>query len=125
VGGSVDLVLSARRGRGCVVVEVQGDLDMATTPQLCDGLQRLVDAGEGQVVVDLAKVPFMDSTALGALVVTFTALQDVGGRLSLAAVQPLVANVLKITSVDSVMDVYDSVQAAEADMPPADGATGG
>jgi anti-sigma B factor antagonist len=121
----VDLVLSARPGRGCVVVEVDGELDMATTPQLRDGLQRLIDAGERQVVVDLARVPFMDSTALGALVVTFTAFQDVGGRLSLAAVQPLVANVLKITSVDSVIDVYDTVRAAEGDIPPADGATGG
>ena len=125
MGGFVDLVLSARRGRGCVVVEVQGDLDMATTPQLRDGLQRLVDAGDRQVVVDLARVPFMDSTALGALVLTFTALRDVGGRLSLAAVQAPVAKVLKITSVDSVIDVYDTVQAAEADMPPVDGATRG
>lgn len=121
----MDLVLSARRGRGCVVVEVQGDLDMATTPRLRDGLQRLVDAGDRQVVVDLARVPFMDSSALGALMLTFTALRDLGGRLSLAAVQPPVANLLNITSVDSVIDVYDTVQAAEADMPRADGATGG
>jgi anti-sigma B factor antagonist len=121
----VDLVLSARRGRGCVVVEVEGELDMDTSPHLREGLQRLVDGGDRQVVVDLARVPFMDSSALGALVLIFKALRDVGGRLSLATVQPPVANVLNITSVDSVIDVYDSVQAAEADMTPADGATGG
>ncbi len=121
----MDLLLSARPGRGCTVVEVRGDLDMATAPQLREGLQRLIDAGDRQLVVDLADVAFMDSSALGALVVIFKALREVGGRLSLAAVQPTVHGVLRITSVDRVVDVYDSVRAAEADVPSVDGATGG
>jgi len=121
----VDLLLSARPGRGCTVVEVRGDLDMATAPQLRDGLQRLVDAGDRQVVVDMAGVGFMDSSALGMLVVTFKSLRDVGGRLCLAAAQPAVHSVLRITSVDQVIDVYDNVQAAEAAVPSVDGAAGG
>ena len=120
----MDLLLSVRPGRGCTVLEVHGELDMATSPQLREGLQRLVDAGDRQVVVDLAGVSFMDSSGLGALVVMFKALRAVGGRLCLAAVQPAVRRVLTITSVDRVIDVYDSVPAAEADVPPADGATG-
>ncbi|MEU4566672.1 STAS domain-containing protein [Micromonospora sp. NPDC023956] len=120
----MDLV-SIRPGRGCTVLEVRGELDMATSPQLREGLQRLVDAGDRQVVVDMAGVGFMDSSALGALVVTFKALRDVGGRLSLAAVQPPVRNVLTVTSVDRVIQVYESVRAAEADMPSTEDATGG
>jgi anti-sigma B factor antagonist len=57
----VDLLLSTRPGQGCTVLEVHGDLDLATAPQLRDGLHRLVDAGDLQVVVDLAGVGFMDS----------------------------------------------------------------
>lgn len=121
----MDLLLSARPGRGCTVIEVHGDLDMATAPQLREGLQRLVDAGDRQVVVDLAEVPFMDSSALGALVVMMKALRDVGGRLSLAGVQPAVLSVLKITSVDRVIDMYADVQEAEAAVPSVDGVAGG
>jgi anti-sigma B factor antagonist len=121
----VDLLLSTRPGRGCTVLEVHGDLDLATAPQLRDGLQRLVDAGDRQVVVDLAGVGFMDSSGLGVLVVMFKALREVGGRLCLAAVQPAVLSVLRITSVDRVIDVYDTVQAAEADVPAVDDLTGG
>ena len=117
----MDLLLSARPGRGCTVVEVRGDLDMATAPQLRDGLQRLVDAGDRQVVMDMAAVGFMDSSALGALVVISKALGDVGGRLCLAAVQPAVLSVLEITSVDRVIDLYDTVRAAEASVPSEDG----
>jgi anti-sigma B factor antagonist len=121
----VDLLLSTRPGQGCTVLEVRGDLDMATAPQLRDGLQRLVDAGDRQVVMDLAGVGFMDSSGLGTLVVMFQVLRAVGGRLRLAAVQPAVYGVLRITSVDRAIDVYDTVQAAEDDVPSVDDVTGG
>ncbi|MEU7840083.1 STAS domain-containing protein [Micromonospora sp. NPDC049114] len=119
----MDLGLSVRPGRGCTVLEVRGELDMATSPQLREGLQRLVEAGERLVVVDLAEVGFMDSSGLGALVVMFKALREAGGRLCLATVQPAVRSVLSVTSVDRVIGVYDDVPAAEADLRPAD-ATG-
>ena len=111
----MDLVVSTRPGHGCIVVEVHGDLDMASEPQLRDHLQPL--AGPSQVVVDLAGVEFMDSSALGTLVVMFKALRDGGGRLCLAAVRPPVRAILSVTSVDRVIDVYDTVQAAEQSMP--------
>ncbi|MEU7999382.1 STAS domain-containing protein [Micromonospora sp. NPDC049060] len=120
----VALLLSVRPGRGCTVLEVRGELDLATSPQLREGLQQLVDAADRQVVVDLAEVGFMDSSGLGALVVTFKALREAGGRLCLAALQPAVRSVLTVTSVDRVIDIYDSVQAAEADLPSGRDATG-
>jgi anti-sigma B factor antagonist len=102
-----------------MVVEVAGDLDMATAPQLLEGLQRVLDAGTHNVVVDLAGVGFMDSSGLGALVVMFNAARERGGRLCLAAVQRPVRNLLAVTSVDQAIGVYDTVLAAEAGTPPA------
>lgn len=121
----MDLQVAARPGRDCTVLEVLGDLDMATSPRLRDSLRQLIDAGDRQVVVDLAGVGFMDSSALGALVAFFKELRDVGGRLCVAAPQPGVRGVLSITSVDRAIDVYDSVAAAEAAVPTTDGVTGG
>lgn len=121
----MDLLLSVRSGRGCTVLEVHGELDMVTSPQLRDALQRLIDAGDRRLVVDLAGVGFMDSSALGALVVIFKALREVDGRLCLAAVQPAVRSVLTVTSVDRVIHVYDTVRSAEADMSFVEDPTGG
>lgn len=121
----MDLLVSARPGHGCTVVEVHGELDMATHPRLREDLQPLIGAGSGQVVVDLAGVGFMDSSGLGTLVVLFKALRDGGGRLCLAAVQEPVRSLLKVTSVDRVIDVYATVQAAEASMPRGDGVAAG
>ena len=115
----MDVRLSVRPGRECMVVEVAGDLDMATAPQLRDGLQRVLEAGTHNVVVDLAGVGFMDSSGLGALVVMFNAARERGGRLCLAAAQRPVRTLLTVTSVDQAIGIYDTVLGAEADMPPA------
>jgi len=63
-------------------------------------------------------VTFMDSSGLGLLVVSLKALRDMGGRLCLAQVQKPVRNVLVLSAVDTVLPVYDTVAAAEDDMPP-------
>jgi anti-sigma B factor antagonist len=114
----VNVLVSTRPGRNCTVVELRGELDLATEPQLREGLQRVVDAGDRQVVVDLAGVGFMDSSALGAFVAVFKVLRDDGGRLCLASAQPVVRTLLSVTSVDRAIGVYDTVRAAEDDMPP-------
>jgi anti-sigma B factor antagonist len=114
----VDLQVSTRDGRACTVVRVGGELDMDTGPQLQDVLRGVADGGGRQVVLDLAEVTFMDSSGLGLVVDWFKTLRDQGGRLCLATVQPLVRTVLALSAVDQVVDVYDSVDAAEADMPP-------
>lgn len=110
--------LSTRPGRECTVVEVAGELDMATSPQLLNGLQQVLAGGTRNVVVDLAGVGFMDSSGLGALVVMFKAFGEAGGRLCLAAVRSQGRSILAVTSVDRAIDVYDTVPAAEASMPP-------
>jgi anti-sigma B factor antagonist len=115
----VDLQLSARDGRACTVVSVSGELDRDTRPQLQDFLEDVVDQGARRVVLDLAEVPFMDSSGLGLQVDALKRLRDEGGRLCLAAVQESVRNVLALSAVDRVVDVYDTVEAAEDDMPPA------
>jgi anti-sigma B factor antagonist len=114
----MDLQLSVRAGRSCTVVRVEGELDMDTSAQLQDFLQDVVDAGAQQVVLDCAGLAFMDSSGLGLLMVYFKLLRDRGGRLCLAAVQPLVRTMLTLSTVDRVVDAYESVDAAEDDMPP-------
>jgi anti-sigma B factor antagonist len=114
----VDLQLSARAGRACTVVAVGGQVDFDTAPELDDFLRQVADGGGMRVVLDLADVSFLDSSGLGVLIVWFKELQDRGGRLCVAAVQDLVGYVLRVSAVDQVLDVYDTVEAAEADMPP-------
>jgi anti-sigma B factor antagonist len=47
-------------------LQVEGEIDMASAPQLVDALSRL-DRSDGRLVIDLAGVTFMDSTGLHAV----------------------------------------------------------
>lgn len=114
-----EVALASRPGRGCTVVQARGVLDMTAEPQLRQALQQVIDTGARRVVVDLAEVRLLDSSALGTLVLMFKALREDGGSLCVAAPRPLVRSVLSITSVDRAITVYDTVQAAEDDGLPA------
>jgi anti-anti-sigma factor len=97
-------------------VQVGGVLDMATTPDVRRSLQHAVDDGARTVVLDLTGVRLIDSTALGTIVWLHKQLQERGGHVCVAAPQPLVLKVLELTSVDRLIRIYDSVEAAEDDL---------
>lgn len=117
----MDFTLSTRQGRIGTVVEVAGDVDMSTTPELRDQLRQLVESGPRVVVVDLTGVGFMDSSGLGVLVVAYKDLRERDGWLALAGVSRAVRTVLSITSVDRVIGIFDTVQDAEEASPAVSG----
>ncbi|MFG1777824.1 STAS domain-containing protein [Micromonospora sp. NPDC049048] len=109
----MDFTLSTRPGRIGTVVEVVGEVDMSTTPQLRDRLHEVAQGGARVVVVDLTGVGFLDSSGVGALVVAYKDLRERGGWLGLAGVSRPVRSVLSITSVDRVIGIFDTVRDAE------------
>jgi anti-sigma B factor antagonist len=121
MAGSSGVSLTTRPGRGCTVVQVAGELDMASAPDLQAGLRQAVDNGGDTIVLDLAGVRFIDSSGLGTIVLTYKELQLRARRLCLAAVQPFLLKVIELTSVDRLVAIYDSVEAAEEDLAVADG----
>ena len=96
-----------------VVIAVSGDVDIATAPMLRASLADAV-AGYPAVVVDLALVGFMDSTGLGELVTAFKRAAATGRPLVLARPQRIVKNALRLVQIDTVIDVYDSLDEAVA-----------
>lgn len=100
-------------GPGHVVLAVCGDVDIATAPTLRARLTEAVERYPA-VVVDLADVPFMDSTGLGVLVAAYNRAKASGQRLVVARPQKIVRNALRLVQVDTVITVYDSVDDALA-----------
>jgi anti-anti-sigma factor len=96
-----------------VVLAVRGDVDIATAPVLRDRLAETLGRHTA-VVVDLGAVGFMDSTGLGVLVAAYNRAAAAGCALVLARPQRIVHNALRLVQVDTVIDVYDSVEAALA-----------
>ena len=66
------------------------------------------------LIVDLTGVPYIDSAGIGALVGAYVSQQRSGRSLALVGVGERLHNALKITQVESLFQLFDSLPAAEA-----------
>jgi len=109
---SVAFLIEERRlPDGNTVLEVEGDLDLASAPKLKWALADLQAAGAHNLIVDLAGVSFIDSTALGVLVGARRGL-DVGARLLLICSEPNVLRIFELTGLDGMFDIFGTLQEA-------------
>lgn len=99
---------------GVTVATFDGELDLGVADQLRQALLGLVAAGTRRLVVDLAGVPRVDSSALSALVAVAKRLRELGGGLRLCALQAPVAGVLALTRLGLVLEVHPDRRAALA-----------
>jgi len=90
------------------VVEVHGDLDMATVPALGERILELVSSGSRHFVVDLNGVTFIDSAGLGVLVGALKRVRAGGGTMRLVCRQPRVLRLLQLTGLDEVFVIVAS-----------------
>ena len=75
---------------------------------------RSVDAGGREVLVDLSRTTFIDSTALGVLIGVVKRLRPEGGELAIVCPEPSLRNVFEVTRLDRAFELFDSVEAADA-----------
>jgi anti-sigma B factor antagonist len=99
----------------CAVLQVAGDVDISTAPELRDALNRTHAA---HMVVDMRGVVFLDSTGLGVLVGAHKRLQHRGGSLKIVTRRADRARRLfELTGLSRAFDLYMSVLDAIASDP--------
>src|SRR5690606_18575548 len=97
---------------GHTVVEVRGEVAVYPAGALRERLLATIEGGARSVVVDLNRVDFLDSTGLGVLVGALKRLKLAGGRLALVCDSEKLLKVFRITALDRVFTLHDSVEAA-------------
>ena len=110
----MDLRLGHHAKDGIEVIDVQGEIDMYTAPRLRELLIDLVSTGSYQLVVNLDKVGFLDSTGLGVLVGGLKRVRARDGSLDLVCTQQRILKILKITGLTEVFGIYETVDQAIA-----------
>lgn len=83
-----------------MTISARGSIDLHSSDELRRRLAELVDAGEREVVVDLAAVDFCDSSGLNVLVRAYKHARTRDGDLSVVGAHGRVENVLKTTGLD-------------------------
>jgi anti-sigma B factor antagonist len=110
----VDLKLGHYARDGIEVIDVQGEIDIYTAPRLRELLIDLVSKGDYRLVVNLDKVGFLDSTALGVLVGGLKRVRAHDGSLDLACTQQRILKIFRITGLTEVFGIYETVDQAIA-----------
>ncbi len=108
--GGVFFRTQIREIQGIPVVELEGEVDLSTSPQFKEIVYRLIDAGRRDIVVDLDGLDFMDSTGLGVLVAVLKKMSLEGGRIRLVCSKRSILKVFNITGLDKVFAIYDNLQ---------------
>jgi len=113
-GGVVDLKLGHYSKDGIEVVDIEGEIDIYTAPRLRELLIDLAGKGSCQLVVDLEKVGFLDSTGLGVLVGGLKRVRPHDGSLDLVCTQERILRIFKITGLTKVFGIYQTMDQAIA-----------
>ncbi len=88
------------------VIELGGEVDLYTAPEFKERLVQVIEDGKKQLVVDLSKATFIDSTTLGVLVGGVKRLRTNDGQLSLVCSDRNITKIFEITGLDRVFTIY-------------------
>jgi anti-sigma B factor antagonist len=88
---------------GTVTLNITGELDAVSVPDLRPVLDDLISKGHKKIVIDLSGLRLIDSSGVGAIVYLFRKLRAVGGTVSVkgAADQPLA--ILRLLKLDQIL----------------------
>ena len=97
---------------GIIVVDCVGRLVFGEeTAALRDQVKALVSQGS-RIILNLADVTYIDSGGLGTLVALYTTARNAGGAIKLARLTPRVGDLLQVTKLVTVFDVYNTEEEA-------------
>jgi anti-sigma B factor antagonist len=110
----VDLTLETRTLGGFRVVEVAGEIDVYTAPRLREALADLIEGGHHQVIVDVERVDFLDSTGLGVLVGGLKRVRSYDGSLDVVCTRERLLKIFEITGLTKVFGIFATIDDAVA-----------
>src|SRR6201987_730375 len=100
----------AERAAGDVVVlDIKGRITLGEGDEgLKDKVNSLVTQGKKKIILNLADVPYVDSSGLGEIVRTYTTVSRQGGSLKLLNLTKRITDLLSITKLLTVFETFDS-----------------
>lgn len=108
----MQLKMSTRTLNGVTVVDCSGRILFGEESAILRDSVRSLLTANNQVVLNLSGVSYIDSGGLGTLVALYTTARNAGGAVKLAALTQRVGDLLQVTKLLTVFEVYDTVEAA-------------
>ncbi|MCL4402753.1 MAG: STAS domain-containing protein [Acidobacteria bacterium] len=109
----MSLEIQEREHEGIAVLDLKGRITAGTEAGLLrEQVKALAAAGKGNVILNLKDVEYIDSSGLGALVISATSLRKAGGNVKLLNLNKRNLELLVITKLATVFDLFPDEQDA-------------
>lgn len=109
----MDIKVQVREAQGgTYVVDLNGEIDVYTSPKVKDAIGELIDKGHYNLVINLEKVRYIDSTGLGVLIGGLKRVREHGGTVNLVCTNPQIKKIFDITGLVKIFGIYDDEEAA-------------
>src|ERR1700693_4379432 len=84
------------------ILPLEGEIDLHVSPEVAEALRSMTARKPKQVVVDLTRVTYLDSSGLAVLIEGMQNVQEYGGQFAVAGVQESVKHIFDIARLDQV-----------------------
>jgi anti-sigma B factor antagonist len=108
---SIDI--QQREREGITIQDLKGRLTVGDeVSRFRDQLQKLINSGHRNIVLQMENVDYIDSTGLGALVMAYTSMQRAGGKIKLLNLSRRGIELLVMTKLTTIFEVFNDEQSA-------------
>lgn len=103
------MTITERKNGDVTVLDIEGKILLGEGDvQLNKKIADLIGRKENKIVLNLSQVPYMDSGGLGEVVRSFTTVKREGGELKLVGVTARIKDLMTITKLHTVFDIFDT-----------------
>src|SRR6266446_3007825 len=96
------------------VLPLEGEIDLHVSPNVTASLRMMIEKKPKQLIVDLSRVTYIDSSGLAALIEGMQNVEEYGGKFALAGLQETIRTIFEIARLDQVFQIFPNVDAALA-----------
>ncbi len=100
-----------------VMIAIIGKIDLYNAKEINELFEKFIQDGKLQIILNLQEVPFMDSSGFVGLVTWTKKFQQLNGNLKILNVAGFVKKVIEQNSMQAVLQIYDSEEAAIQSFP--------
>ena len=108
----MQLKLNTRTENGITIIDCNGRIVFGEESALLRDTVKKLIGENSQIILNLADISYIDSGGLGTLVALYTTAHNAGGSVKLANLTQRVGDLLQVTKLVTIFDVYDSEEKA-------------
>ena len=95
-----------------LLVALEGEVDLNSSPQLRKVFNDIIDKGAQKIIVNFAKVSYIDSSGLATLIEMMQRMKQGEGRMYLVQMSDKIKSLFEITKLDKLFAIYRTQEEA-------------